>query len=150
MKKLWKDKNTWLLFGGSIFLCWLFVGQYGIFGSRVDWLSQHSVFPDYFRRRFYETGSLFPDIAWNLGGGQNIYNLSYYGLYNPVILFSYLLPFVKMDTYLMGSSMICYGISVALFMAGCLPAKNFPGNLPGGFPVCLVWQLRLFIIFIIS
>lgn len=129
MKKLWKDKNTWLLFGGSIFLCWLFVGQYGIFGSRVDWLSQHSVFPDYFRRRFYETGSLFPDIAWNLGGGQNIYNLSYYGLYNPVILFSYLLPFVKMDTYLMGSSMICYGISVALFYGWLSSRKEFSREL---------------------
>lgn len=125
MKKLWKDKNAWLLFGGSIFLCWLFVGQYGIFGSRVDWLSQHSVFPDYFRQRFYETGSLSPDMAWNLGGGQNIYNLSYYGLYNPVILFSYLLPFVKMDIYMMGSSMVCYGISVALFYGWLSSRKEF-------------------------
>ena len=32
----------------------------------------------------------------NLGGGQNIYNFAYYGLYNPVILLSYALPFVKM------------------------------------------------------
>ena len=76
MKKILKDRNIWILFVGSILLCWFFVGEYGIFGSRVDWISQHSVLPDYFRRRFYQTGDLFPDIAWNLGGGQNIYNFS--------------------------------------------------------------------------
>lgn len=115
MRKLLKDKNVWILFVGSILLCWLFVGEYGIFGSRVDWISQHSVLPDYFRRRFYQTGDLFPDMAWNLGGGQNIYNFSYYGLFSPVLLFSYLLPFVRMDVYIMVSSVLCYGISVVLF-----------------------------------
>ena len=52
-------------------------------GSQVDWLSQPSVFPEYFRQRFYETGNLFPDFSMELGGGQNIYNFAYYGLYNP-------------------------------------------------------------------
>lgn len=115
MKKILKDKNVWILFVGSILLCWLFVGEYGVFGSRVDWISQHSVLPDYFRQRFYQTGDLFPDMAWNLGGGQNIYNFSYYGLFSPVILFSYLLPFIKMDVYIMVSSVLCYGSSVVLF-----------------------------------
>lgn len=128
MKKLWKDKKVWILLGLSLFLCWLFVGQYGIFGSRVDWLSQHSVIPDYFRKRFYETGSLFPDMAWNLGGGQNIYNYSYYGLFNPVILFSYLLPFLPMDLYIMGSSALCYGVSVALFYGWMREKKEFSGQ----------------------
>ncbi|MGN1140874.1 MAG: YfhO family protein [Oliverpabstia sp.] len=125
MKKIRKDKNVWILFGGSILLCWLFVGEYGIFGSRVDWISQHSVLPDYFRQRFYETGNLFPDMAWNLGGGQNIYNFSYYGLFNPVILFSYLLPFIKMDIYIMVSSVLCYGSSVVLFYIWT-DKKQFP------------------------
>lgn len=49
MKKILKDRNIWILFVGSILLCWIFVGEYGIFGSRVDWISQHSVLPDYFR-----------------------------------------------------------------------------------------------------
>ncbi len=40
-----------------------------IFGSRVDWLSQHSVFPEYFRQHFYDTGNLFPKFAANVGGG---------------------------------------------------------------------------------
>lgn len=115
MKKIQIDKEVWILLAGALILCWLFVLQYGIFGSRVDWVSQHSVLPDYFRKRFYATGTLFPDMAWNLGGGQNIYNFSYYGLFSPLILFSYLLPFVPMDQYIMASSMAAYGTSVVLF-----------------------------------
>ena len=32
-------------------------------GSETDWLSQHIVFPEYFRKKFYETGNLWPDFA---------------------------------------------------------------------------------------
>ncbi len=87
----------------TLFVCWLFVGRQGIFGAKVDWLGQHSVFPEYFRQLFYETGDFFPEFAGNIGGGQNIYNFSYYGLYNPIVLFAYLLPFVKMSDYLMAA-----------------------------------------------
>lgn len=85
-------------------------------GSKVDWFSQHSVFPEYFRQRFYDTGNLFPDFAMELGAGQNIYNFAYYGLYNPLYLVSYLLPFIKMTDYLqllavleqMADGLLCY------------------------------------------
>ncbi|MDD3339711.1 MAG: YfhO family protein [Lachnospiraceae bacterium] len=113
--RLRRDWTPAFLFAGAASLCWLFVMHLGVYGSRVDWISQHSVIPDYFRRLFYESGDLFPNFAPNLGGGQNIYHYSYYGLFNPVILFSYLLPFVKMSDYVMASSICCYGISVALF-----------------------------------
>lgn len=43
---------------------------------------------------------MFPQFAAELGGGQNIYNFAYYGLFNPVYLLSYALPFVKMATYI--------------------------------------------------
>ena len=46
---------------------------------------------------FYDTKDLFPNFAANLGAGENIYNFSYYGLYSPIILFSYLLPFVQLQ-----------------------------------------------------
>ena len=69
-------------------------------GSETDWLSQHCVFPEYFRQKFYETGNLWPDFAMELGGGQNIWNFAYYGLYNPLYLLSFLLPFVKMTDYI--------------------------------------------------
>ena len=45
------------------------------------------------------TGNLWPDFAMELGGGQNIWNFAYYGLYNPLHLLSFLLPFVKMSDY---------------------------------------------------
>ena len=98
----------------TLFACWFYVGRHGVFASGVDWISQHSVFPDYFRRQFYETGQLFPEFAPNLGGGQNIYNFSYYGLYSPIVLFSYLLPFLKMSDYLMGAAVLCLMASVLL------------------------------------
>ena len=104
-----------LLTALTLFFCRMFVGRYGIFGAKVDWLSQHSVLPDYFRQQFYATGKLFPEFAANLGGGQNIYHFAYYGLYSPLILPSYLLPFVKMSDYIMAVSITGLTASVLLF-----------------------------------
>ena len=104
-----------LLTGLTLFFCRMFVGRYGIFGAKVDWLSQLSVLPDYFRQQFYATGKLFPEFAANLGGGQNIYHFAYYGLYSPLILPSYLLPFVKMSDYIMAVSITGLIASVLLF-----------------------------------
>ena len=104
-----------LLTGLTLFFCRIFVGRYGIFGAKVDWLSQHSVLPEYFRQQFYATGKLFPEFAANLGGGQNIYHFAYYGLYSPLILPSYLLPFVKMSDYIMAVSITGLTASVLLF-----------------------------------
>lgn len=69
-------------------------------GSTTDFLTQHYVIPEYFRSLFYETGDLFPDFTFNLGGGQNIYYLSYYGLFSPLIIISYLLPMIEMIDYI--------------------------------------------------
>ena len=115
MKKTEKIKIPLLLFGMCLAVCWIFVLQYGILGSDLDWVNQHSVLPDYFRQRFYDTGQLFPDIMWNLGAGQNIYNFSYYGLFNPIIWISYLLPFVPMSLYIQITSILSYGASVVIF-----------------------------------
>lgn len=123
IKQNWKTALFLGVF--CLFCCWFFVLRYGVFGAEVDWINQHSVLPDYFRQRFYETGSLLPDFAWNLGGGQNIYNISYYGLFSPVVLLSFLLPFIRMDYYIMGSSIVCYTISVILFYF-FLYRKRFP------------------------
>lgn len=68
-------------------------------GSRVDWISQHTALADYFRKRFYETHNLFPQFAPELGGGQNIYNFAYYGLYDPFYLLSWLFPFLPMELW---------------------------------------------------
>ena len=110
----------------TLFFCWLFCLRWGVFGAKVDWISQHSVIPDYFRKQFYATGKLFPEFAMNLGGGQNIYNYSYYGLYSPLFLLSYALPFVKMSTYVIVMEMVCLVASVLLLYMW-LNRKGFGG-----------------------
>ncbi len=103
-----------LLTGLALGFCYLFCLRYGVFGAKVDWISQHSVLPDYFRQQFYDTGEFFPEFGANIGGGQNIYNFAYYGLYSPVILPSYLLPFVKMSDYMIAVQLLSLVASVLL------------------------------------
>lgn len=115
-RQKFKQTIPYLILGMfTLFFCWFFCGRYGVFGSKVDWISQHSVLPDYFRQQFYNTGQLFPEFAANIGGGQNIYNFAYYGLYSPVVLISYFLPFVKMSDYMMAAGVISLIAAVLLF-----------------------------------
>lgn len=118
MKKFSKHKNDIINVLTLIIISLVIVLILGnftnFFGSKKDWLSQHIMFPDYLRKLFYDTGDFFPNFAFNLGGGQNIYNISYYGLFNPIILISYLLPFVSMITYIQFSMIICLIVSIAL------------------------------------
>lgn len=85
------------------------------YGSTLDWQSQHWAIPQYMREHFYQTGDLFPGFAFNIGGGQNFYNLAYYGYLSPIILFSYLLPFVKMADYIAVTSVLSVMFSVSAF-----------------------------------
>lgn len=113
-KKL-REGGAYLILGAlTVFFCCFVCGKSGVFASKVDWISQHSVLPDYFRQQFYDTGKFFPEFAANIGGGQNIYNFAYYGLYSPAVLFSYLLPFVKMGDYLMAASI--FGLLAAVLL----------------------------------
>ena len=122
--KQWRMPFLLILF--TLFFCWLFCGRYGVFGSKVDWISQHSVFPDYFRQQFYDTGDFFPEFAAGIGGGQNIYNFAYYGLYSPVFLLSYLLPFVKMSDYLIAASFTCLASAVVLLYFWLIKKRVLP------------------------
>ncbi len=110
-----KNKNISILLIIGLILCLISIFSGKLFGSNVDWINQHVTFANYFRNNFYKTGKLLPDIAWNLGLGQNIYNFSYYGLLNPIILISYLLPFISMTNYIMISNIILYLLSIYLF-----------------------------------
>lgn len=84
-------------------------------GSEVDWESQHWIIPEYFRTLFYDTKDIFPSFAFNLGAGENIYNLSYYGLLSPIVLLSYLFPFINMSLFIQ-ISMIIVVISSTILM----------------------------------
>lgn len=108
-------KNIFILLGialGSILL--IFISG-NIFGSNMDFINQHAVLPEYFREYFYTNHKLIPEIFYSLGAGENAFNFSYYGLLSPVILISYLLPFISMRNYIMGSSIIMLLISIFLF-----------------------------------
>ena len=89
-------------------------GKY-ILGSRLDFRNQHFLIPEYFRTLFYNTHNLFPSFAPNLAGGENIYYLSYYGLYDPLILISYLLPNISMLNYIITSMSILVLVSTSMF-----------------------------------
>ncbi len=107
--------NIILLCFVCLVLIIIFKQSNNIYGSTTDWLSQHWVFPEYFRTLFYNTGKLFPNYAPNIGAGQNIYNFAYYGLLNPIILISYILPFVNMVDYIVISSIIIVLVTISLF-----------------------------------
>lgn len=124
-------KNHKELFGLTLFfiLYCLIITKFGktLYGSVLDWNCQHYLIPDYFRKLFYKTHNLFPAFAFNLGGGQNIFNFSYYGYASPVILLSYLFPFISMKTYIQISSILLVYFSVILFYKWI--EKKFPKKL---------------------
>ena len=117
MKKLNKKDYLYLsiLFTFIIgYILVLYIKGY-VFGSNIDWLNQHIVVPEYFRNLFYSSKKLNPQLALNLGMGQNIYYFSYYGFLSPFILLSYLLPFIPMYIYIPFISIISLFISIILF-----------------------------------
>lgn len=114
MKK--KEYRNYFIIGAIVLLIYILVTHFSnMFGSDTDWINQHTVIPEYFRQLFYETGNLFPDFSFNYGAGQNIFNLSYYGLFSPIILISYLFPFIDMVTYMTIANLIVVILSGILF-----------------------------------
>ena len=94
-----------ILYLGIIILSFLGIvfvisGTTFLYGSNLDWISQHVTFPEYLRTLFYESHEFFPDFALNIGSGQNIYNFAYYGLFNPLLWLSYIMPKVPMAQYI--------------------------------------------------
>ena len=74
-----KIKNICLIACPILIIVLCFMRFKYTFGSDTDWIAQHTIIPDYFRQMFYATGKLIPNLAFNYGGGQNIFNFSYYG-----------------------------------------------------------------------
>ena len=119
MKK--KKSYLYIIIYGLV-LTFILKGFSNIFGDVGDWSLQHTVIPDIFRQLFYSTHKLIPNLIFNLGGGQNIFNFSYYGLCSPFILLTYLFP--KLDMKILISI-----LSVFLYLlSGCLTYKFFNNN----------------------
>ena len=109
MKK--RQTNYLVIISFSLFLILILVGKNHFYGSQIDWINQHTAIPNMFRNLFYQTKKLIPNYVFNIGAGQNIFNYSYYGLMNPIILISYFLPFITMENFISITSIILYIIS---------------------------------------
>lgn len=94
MKKRDKFYITILLLLPILFV--LCVSTYSMYGSKLDWLSQHVSLADYFR----QTKQLLPDSFANLQGQTNAFSFSYYGLLRPDVLISYLFPNVPTSFFI--------------------------------------------------
>ena len=114
----------WIIVLSFLGLTFLLSNTMYLYGSQLDWYSEHITIPDYFRTLFYNTKDFLPDFAANIGSGQNIYNFSYYGFLSPIILPSYLMPNVKMTTYIMASTIITV-IASAILLYIFLKNKKF-------------------------
>lgn len=110
-----KYKNQIILIVTATIIILTTIRFTNVFGSYTDWLNQHTVIPDYFRQIFYKTHNLIPNLALNYGAGQNIYNLSYYGFLSPIILPSYILPFISMPVYITIVNIILIYGTIILF-----------------------------------
>lgn len=121
MKRLSKGRQQTLLHCGILtavlaaIVALIFLVHPGcVYGAQTDWSNQHFAIPEYFRTRFYATGNFFPNFAMQLGGGQNIFNFAYYGLYSPVVLLSFAFPWMSMATYLQISNLLLTLLSTIL------------------------------------
>lgn len=145
MKKIFKKYKNELIIITTIFLIIFITTRFSnMFGSNTDWINQHTIIPEYFRQVFYKTGKLIPNLALNYGGGENIFNFSYYGLLSPLILPSYLLPFIDMTTYMTVIDILVL-ISSALLFYNFLKKHNFDDNI--SLIVTLLFTLSAPIIF---
>lgn len=99
----------------SIFfvLLYITVPEGGLYGSNIDWLSQHVNIAETLRNEMINQQTLFLDFIW-LGGGNNAYNFSYYGYLRPDVLFGCLLPGVPMGAILITVMMFSFLATVLL------------------------------------
>lgn len=89
-------------------------GEYSL-GTIGDFKYQYYPLADYFRTLFYKNHDLFPDFAFNLGAGINVYYISYYGFLSPIVLLSYLFPMINMVDFLILSMELSIIIATILF-----------------------------------
>ncbi len=155
MKKINKKDLMYcaILIISFFIFCGIITSTGFLYGSEVDWSSQHVAFPEYFRQLYYSDHNLFPDFAFNIGSGQNIFNFSYYGLYNPIILLSYMLPMVNMTTYIIVSMVIiCLLSSILMYFwikkKGNSELVSFAGAFLFLFATCITFHSHRHIMFI--
>lgn len=88
----------------------LCVSTYSMYGSKLDWLSQHVSLADYFR----QTKQLLPDSFENLQGQTNAFSFSYYGLLRPDVWISYLFPNVPTSFFIISYATLLWSFTGGL------------------------------------
>ena len=58
----------------------------------MDWISPAQCLSGIFFGSSLSDRTVLPELQRISAAGSNIYNFSYYGLYNPIVLVAYLLP----------------------------------------------------------
>ncbi|MBR3755664.1 MAG: YfhO family protein [Firmicutes bacterium] len=97
-------------------LAFIPMGSDRFFGSEGDWISQHVGAAENLRQMILSTGTLFPQYS-AAGGGCNIYDYAYYGLYRPDVLISCLFPDISMKYFIAGYALLSMTLSVNLCYA---------------------------------
>lgn len=107
-------KRTLLLMGLVAALLFLTLPKGMVYGSNMDWLSQHAALAETIRDACRAQQTLLPQVL-PLGGGANGFEFSYYGFLRPDILIGCLLPGVPMYRILIVYMCVGYLASVLLF-----------------------------------
>lgn len=104
-----------------------------LYGSEIDWYSQHVTLAETIRSACLEQKTLAP--AWiSLGGGSNGYQFAYYGYFRPDIIIGCLIPGVPM-TVILPVYMLAGYLAAVLLLYGWLRTegmKPFFAFLGGG------------------
>ncbi len=114
MKKLNKKDKLYIILSIIIFILIIIVISNKSFIYSTSLLNNKITIIEYFRTLYYNTLNLFPDYALNITNGINIYHLTEYGFLSPIILISYVLPFLSIRNYLLIIVIISIILSIIL------------------------------------
>lgn len=110
MKKFSPYAFLSLLYGALV--VWV-VPKGCVFGSQIDWLSQHVALAETIRTACLSQHTLLPDWI-GLGSGANGFQFAYYGFLRPDVLVGCLLPEISMTTIFCGYTLLFGWFSVLL------------------------------------
>ena len=111
----------------------LCISTYSMYGSKLDWLSQHISLADYFR----QTRQLLPDSFANLQGQTNAFSFSYYGLLRPDVLVSYLFPNIPIHFFIIGYATLIWSSTGGLCY-GWLRNKGYKDSISFFSSICCI------------
>ena len=94
-----KNKKNLLYITLTIIVSLLIMLTISIYNS-TNYLKEEISTIEYIRTLYYNNFNLIPDFATNLKNGISTYSLIEYGFLSPIVLISYLLPFLNIKVYL--------------------------------------------------